>query len=107
MQSSVRFFRSSDDVIEVRVAVHNRVIVSRINYTHLARVRQTLAAIERIRVDAIRVRLYELALSPTSISRNFLSRAAVDRVDRAATDAVTRAAGLLQFGGELAHTRFA
>ncbi|MBC7841611.1 MAG: hypothetical protein H7099_04840 [Gemmatimonadaceae bacterium] len=82
-------------------------IVSRINYTHLARVRQTLAAIERIRVDAIRIGLYELALSPASISRDFLSSAAVENVDRAATDAVTRSAGLMPFCPELTYTRVA
>lgn len=108
MKTTVRFVRSTDDVIEVRVAMHNRVIVSRINYTHLARVRQTLAAIERIRTDAIRIGLFELALSPTSVSRDFLSKAAVETVDRVATDADTWSSGILKFSAaELSHTQFA
>jgi hypothetical protein len=87
MRSTVRYVRSSDDVIEVSVAIHHRVIVSRINYTHLARVRQTLSAIERIRGDAIRLGLFELALAPESVARNFLSEAAVAGVDRGASAA--------------------
>ena len=91
MRSTVHYARSSDDVVEVSVAIHHRVITSRVNYTHLARVRQTLSAIERVRGDAIRLGLFELALAPESVARDFLSAAAVACVDRGTSAAQRRA----------------
>lgn len=56
--------RSTDDVQELRVAVRNKVIVSRINGTQLERVRGERARLERVRRDARRIGLYEVAMSP-------------------------------------------
>ena len=56
--------RKTDDVQELRVAVRNKVIVSRINSTQLERVRGELARLEGVRRDARRIGLYEVALSP-------------------------------------------
>ncbi len=56
--------RSTDDVLELRVAVRNKVIVSRINGTQLERVRSEQARLARVRTDARRIGLYEVALSP-------------------------------------------
>jgi hypothetical protein len=91
MKSIIGESRGADDIVELRVVLNNRVIVSRVNYTHLGRVRQSLAAIERIRGDAVRIGLFELALSPWSVSHDFLSTAAVAPLESEQRDAMRRA----------------
>jgi hypothetical protein len=76
MRQSSEPQRTADEIVEVRATVGTRVIVSRVNRSHLARVRQTLAAIDRIRSDAVRIGLFEVVLDPASLLRERLIVAA-------------------------------
>jgi hypothetical protein len=55
MRESMSNGRARDDVIEVRTARHGHVIVSRINYSQLERVRVTRARMQAIRAGASRL----------------------------------------------------
>ncbi len=60
--------RSPDDVQELRVAIRNGVMVSRINRTQLERVRREWARLNALRADARRLGLTEVACVPECYS---------------------------------------
>lgn len=64
MRTNVAFMRKCDGIVEAGIALHNQVMVRRVKSAEVARVRQTLAAMDQIRGNAVRTGLLELALAP-------------------------------------------
>jgi hypothetical protein len=72
MRSAVSNVRSPDDVLEIRVAARNRVILSHINFSQLERVRLARGVQSEVRTDATRIGLFELSLAPERGQRDWI-----------------------------------
>ncbi len=48
MKTNASLLHSVDVMVEIRVTLRNHLIVSRVNHTHIARIRQAIAPIDQI-----------------------------------------------------------
>ncbi len=70
MRTTVSHVRSVDEVIEIRDAIRDHVMVSHINYSQLNRVTRTRARLHEVQGDARRIGLFEVSLAPESVTHH-------------------------------------